>query len=199
MRELQPSRVLRGTILVLVGSSSACAGDPGLVHRAHAFAEAHNSYRVEELLSSVTGDVAIEVPNVLPIEGKRAFADWIRWDSVTATQWQVTALRVVDDSIVEGRLTEVSTWLQVIGVGLLEFETVRLVFRDALVSAIIVGTPALEDRERLDRALAGIEAWAQHEFPERLARIRSNGRFVPEPRRAADWIALVREWTLGKR
>jgi hypothetical protein len=47
--------------------------------------------------------------------------------------------------------------------------------------------------------LADFLPWAQHEYADRLTRIRPDAQFDYQGRRAADWLALLREWLVGDR
>jgi hypothetical protein len=163
------------------------------------FLELYNGYRVAEALELVAEDVAVDIPDAAPLSGSAALGSRMRWDSVLATRFRASTLQARGDTTVVARLTETSAWLQLLGVASLDREEARFVVRDGLIAEISLGALTPSSRENLERAYEDFLPWAQHEYPERLARVRPEGQFDYQPRRAADLLSLLRVWRRGVR
>ena len=185
---------------ILSGLALGCAGERGPAEAgADRFLELYNAYRVVDALELVAADVAVDIPDAVRLSGKAELGSRMRWDSVLATQFRASAPKVSGDTTVVARLTETSAWLQLLGVASLEHEEAWFVVRDGLIAEISLGELTSSSREALERAHADFLPWAQHEYPERLGRVRPDGRFDYEPRRAADLLSLLRVWRRGIR
>jgi hypothetical protein len=178
---------------------AGCGQEPSLGGRVDQFFEAYNSYRIAEALELVTDDVVLEEPGATPLRGKPALVRRMRWDSVLATQFQAAPARTRGDTVELLGLRQASAWLQLLGVDFLERGSPRFVLRSGSIEHISLGTLTESSREALDRGLEEFLPWAQHEFPERLGRIRPDGEFDYQARRAADLLSLLREWRRPER
>jgi hypothetical protein len=193
MRSLrQGSAADLAAILALLVSGCTADGDP--VDRASRFLEAYSTYRAPDALALVTDDVLVRERDGRTLQGRAALHSRMGWDSVVSTQFRVTELRTRGDTVELIALTETSAWLQLLGVGYLEYEDAYLVFRDGRIAEFSLGTTLPARQEVLERQLGRFLPWTQHESPERLSRVVPGGRFAYEPRRAADWLNLLREW-----
>jgi hypothetical protein len=179
-------------VLALLLGGCVADGDP--VDRASRFLEAYSTYRIPNALALVTDDVLVRERDGRTLQGRAALRARIGWDSVVSTQFRVTDLRTRGDSVELIGLTETSAWLQLLGVGYLEYADAYLVFRRGRIAEFSFGTTLPARREVLERQLGRFLPWTQHESPERLSRVFPGGRFDYEPRRAADWLNLLREW-----
>ena len=192
-----PARGLRRFILpaalgALLGTG--CLADDTRVERAGAFLEAYSTYRIPAAVALTTDDVLVRERDRRTLRGRDSLQSRIRWDSVVSTQFRAAELRQRGDTVALLGLTETSAWLQLLGVGYLEYEGAFLLFEQNRVAEFSLGTLAPARQEVLERQLASFLPWTQHESPERLSRVLPDGQFVYEPRRAADWLNLLREW-----
>lgn len=183
-----------GLVLALTCAVAACSPGTSPGGQVDRFLEAYNSYRIAEALDLVTEDILLEEPGTTPLRGKGALAGRMRWDSVLATQFQPAAARRRGDTVELLGLRQASAWLQLLGVDYLERGSPRFVLDAGSIDRIFLGTLTEASREALDRGLENFLPWAQHEFPERLARIRPDGEFAYQARRAADLLSLLQEW-----
>jgi hypothetical protein len=179
-------------IIALLVGGCLVDGDPS--ERAGQFLEAYSTYRIPDALALVTDDVLVRERDGGTLQGRAALRSRMGWDSVVSTQFRVTELRTRGDTVALIALTETSTWLQLLGVGYLEYEDAYLVFRGGRIAEFALGLTVPARREVLERQLGRFLPWTQHESPERLSRVFPDGRFDYEPRRAADWLNLLREW-----
>ncbi len=185
------TRVPAAILALLVGGCTA-DGDP--VDRASQFLEAYSAYRIPDALDLVTAEVLVRERGGRTLQGRAALRSRMSWDSVVSTQFRVTELRTRGDTVELVALTETSAWLQLLGVGYLEYEDAYLVFRRGRIAEFSLGTTLPARQEVLERQLGMFLPWTQHESPERLSRVFPGGRFDYAPRRAADWLNLLREW-----
>ncbi len=192
------SPVGRATATIVL-ISLGCAADVRLEDRVADFVEAHNAYSTDQLSAYVTNDVRIVEFDGRVQAGATAFLARVGWDSVSSTQWTLDSVRLTDDSTVTAQLSVTSTWHQLLGVGTVIHDRATFLFRDACLAELRVGPLTPDSREQLELALANFLAWAQHEYPQRLDRIRPHGLLDYQARRAADWLALIREWQTGER
>jgi hypothetical protein len=186
---------VRFPTLAVVGSPS----DSTRANRVERFLEAYNTYRIPRALELAADDVVLLGLGALPIRGRAALDSRMRWDSVVSSQFRAASLKERGDTVIANQLLETSAWLQLLDVGYLEYETVSFVFRGSLIAEISFGPLSEGRRQMLERRLEDFLPWARHEYPERLRRIRPGGRFDYHPRRAADWLILLREWRSGRR
>ncbi len=185
---------------VLAGLVLGCASEPGPAEDGVArFLELYNTYNVVDALELVAEGIAVDIPDAAPLKGKAELGLRMRWDSVLATRFRASTHEVNGDTTVVPRLTETSAWLQLLGVASLEHEEARFVVRDGLIAEISLGELTPSSRESLERAYEDFLPWARHEYPERLGRVRPEGQFDYQPRRAADLLSLLRVWRRGVR
>ncbi len=186
-----PAAGVAAVLALLVGGCLA-DGDPS--DRVVQFLEAYSTFRIPEALALTTGDVLVRERDGRTLQGRTALRSRMGWDSVVSTQFRVTELRTRGDTVELVALTETSTWLQLLGVGYLEYEGAHLVFRRGRIAEFSFGITIAARQEVLERQLGRFLPWTQHESPERLSRVFPGGEFVYAPRRAADWLNLLREW-----
>lgn len=190
-----------GMAAVLVGLTQvACgtAGDPDDTVRR--FLEAHRAHRVSVALAILADDPAIELPDGRQLAGREALRALFQWDSATAQELTIESFDVHGDMVVAGPLVQRSVWLWLLGVGeLAHHPGTEFVVRDGRIASIRLAPLEPAAREALDRGLADFIPWAEHEYPDRLRRIRPAGEFVFGAAPAADWLALLREWRRGER
>lgn len=192
--------VLRsGWLLTLTLTVAGCDPEPSPGGRVDRFLEAYNSYRIAEALDLVTDDVVFEEPGATPLRGKPALTDRMRWDSVLATRFQPAPARTRGDTVELLGLRQASAWLQLLGIDYLERGSPLFILEDGSIEHISLGTLTEASRAELDRGLDEFLPWAQHEFPERLGRIRPDGEFDYQARRAADLLSLLQEWRRPER
>jgi hypothetical protein len=185
--------------VLLTSAVVACAPEVGLTGAVDQFLETYNSYRIDQALELVTADVVLVEPGATPLRGRTALRARMQWDSVLATRFQATPARVRGDTVELLGLRQASAWLQLLGIDHLERRAPRFVFRDGLIERISLGAITQAGREALDRGLDDFLPWAQHEFPQRLARVRPDGEFDHQARYAADLLSLLQEWRRPER
>jgi hypothetical protein len=147
----------------------------------------------------VAEDVVVDVPDAEQLRGRAELGSRMRWDSVLATQFVGSRAVTRGDTTTMVQLTETSAWLSLLGLASLEHEEARFVVRDGLIAEVSLGPLTPRSRAALERAYADFLPWAQHEYPERLGRVRPEGQFDYQPRRAADLLSLLRVWRRGVR
>lgn len=187
------------TSAILASGLLACAAQVSRADRVDRFLEAYNSRRIAAALELVTDDVVLVEPGATALRGREALRSRMQWDSVLATRFQAGPGRVRGDTLELFGLRQASAWLQLLGIDYVERDAPRFVFRGALIERISFGTLTEADREALERGLEGFLPWAQHEFPQRLGRIRPGGEFDYQARYAADLLDLLREWRRPER
>ena len=164
------------------------------VEHASQFLEAYSTYRIPDALDHVSDAVLVRERDGRTLRGRDALRSRMRWDSVVSTQFHAAQLRRRGDTVELLSLTETSSWLQLLGVGYLEYQGAYLVLEGGRIAEVSLGSLVPARREILERQLGDFLPWTQHESPERLSRVFPHGRFAYEPRRAADWLNLLREW-----
>lgn len=185
-------------LAVLVSSACATAGDPDETVRR--FLEAHRAHRASAALAYLADDVRFELPGGRRLEGREALRALFQWDSAVARELTVESLEVRGDTVVAGPLAERSVWLWLLGVEQLAHGPgTEFVVRARRIASVRVTPLAPGAREILERALADFLPWAEHEYPDRLHRIRPGGDLAFGASEAADWLLLLREWRRGER
>lgn len=180
-------------LLVLV----ACAGEPGADDAVGRFLDAYNRSDVAAAMETTADDVVLERFDLLG--STAAVHEVLSWDSALTARLRVGPSAVFDDSVVFAPAWQTSSALQLLGLGEIEYETLVITHRAGLVTAMRFGTLQAESDRSLRQALEDFLPWAQHDYPQRLGRIRPNGRFSFQARHAADWLNLLREWRVGDR
>lgn len=187
------------SLVLLATTLLACSQEASLTGNVDRFLELYSSQRIAETLELVTEDVVLAEPGATPVHGREALRARMQWDSVLVTRFRAAPARVRGDTVELLGLRQASAWLQLLGIDHLEHEMPRFVFREGLIERISLGAVTESSREALDRALKDFLPWAQHEFPQRLARIRPEGEFDYQARYAADLLSLLQEWRRPER
>jgi hypothetical protein len=183
---------------LLVQAACEPAADPVEVVRG--FLEAHRANRPAALLDVLTDDATIESSDGRRVQGREALRALFQWDSAVAREIAIEEFDVRGDTVRAGALVERSVWLWLLGIErLVRRPGTTFLVRDSRITEIRFAALEPESRVMLDRALADFLPWAEHEYPDRLHRVRPQGRFAFGARPAADWLLLLREWRSGER
>lgn len=188
-------------LAALCAGPAGCGGGFEAGGTVREFIERANGHRVEYALAMLGDDVAVEFPDSPPLRGRDAVRDWLVWDSVVGAHWTLPrAMRQTGDTVWIDGLTERNHWLLVLGLpGLARGEGTRFVVGPDGIRTIRLAPLEPASRRLRDERLADVLAWARHEYPERLGRIRRGDAFIFQGRTATDWLSLVREWRTGRR
>ncbi len=189
-------------VLLLFGVTlwCTCARPPDPENAAARWVYLLNEHDVAAALDFVSEDVELRLPGRAPFRGRAALRGWLEWDSVVATLRAPHGYRVrADTAFIEG-LNVQNHWMRLLGLPVVTHEQgTFLIVSQGRIREMSFSDLDSSSTRALRMRLDDFVPWAQHEYADRLHRIRPDGQFDYQGRRAADWLALLREWLVGDR
>lgn len=190
---------VRAVTIVLALAGTACSRTSPL-QTVEQFIDVANEHSIESAMELVADDVVIEFADGPALRGSVAVRGWFAWDSVVGTHMIAGRMRAAGDTVRLDALVVRNHWLLIMGLPeVVHGQGTRFVVGTDGIRSVRLAPLEPASRARLDRRLADVLAWARHEYPDRLGRIRRNDGFDMQARTATDWLSLVREWRTGRR
>jgi hypothetical protein len=130
--------------------------------------------------------------------GRAALRGRLEWDSVLSANMELDGVTSTGNTVEIRRVVERSDAFAALGLDEVIREDTEIVLDSEGIQTVVFGSLEKVSRERLESALGDFLPWAQHDYPERVGRIRPDG-FDYQARRARDWLSLLNEWRRGVR
>jgi hypothetical protein len=182
------------SIAALSCAVAACESPPPPHEVVTAFLEAHNRFDHAAATALVAPEIRLMDAHAETVLDRDGLRQRLQWDSVLSVQWRAAAPRVRGDTVILDGFRETSAWHQLLGLGFVERADVMVLVTDGMIREIRLGAPPGTSPDEVPPALDDFLAWVQHEYPERLQRVRPEGRFAANERNAAEWLSLIRAW-----
>ncbi len=191
-----PGLLLAWSWVAVAGAACASPSRQTVVER---FFDAYNDGRPTTALHLFAEDAVLRQPDGESLRGRRAIGGRLAWDSVLAGQLHAGAYAVSGDTVRVRSLVRRDSSLGLLGIPEIQYEPgTAFVVRSGRIASLSFTQPVAESFTAVERRMADFLPWAQHEYPDRLRRIRPDGSFDYQARRAADWLSLLREWKTAR-
>lgn len=168
----------------------ACTDD--MTNHLRGYEQAHNGHDVERALSYLTDDITFEMVGSWIREGKDEMREYEGWDAAINSNLSFRDIRKHGDTIICS-LVERNDWFRLVGIDAIEYEWVRITFRNGKISSIVAQLSEQSHKAALQEFQSFI-SWASSERIYELVELMHGAEFVFRKDNAPAWLKLLQEW-----
>lgn len=185
---------ISGVFCILTGALQlfSCSSQTSPENVVRQYALAVNSHSVDSVMQYYTDDIVFIITSRLDVSGTDAMRGISEHDSTLGTILTLADYRTKGDSVYCS-VTEKNDYLSAAGLAAAYYPNAVFAVKNGRIS-FIEATMADSTSEELKNALSGFEPWVEENYPDTLAQMSPQGKFIHNGKNAATLLALLKEW-----